>query len=130
MDLSPLATQLAEAWQFSSDELDRFCPKELRTPGGTVRFVIGDVLDRSVCPGPFDAIIERRMLQLFPEQEQGVTLDALASRLKVDGLLLSHRHNQRLVWPSIVQLFRDHGWSLLEAPDRGGRGVWVMMSTG
>jgi DNA-binding CsgD family transcriptional regulator len=130
MDLSPLAVHLAETWQFSSEELDSFCTKEERTPGGTVRFVIGDVLDRSVCPGPFDAIIERRMLQLFPEQEQGVALDALASRLKADGLLVSHRHNQLLAWPAIVRIYRDRGWSVLERPDHGGRGVWQIMSTG
>lgn len=47
MDLSPTAVHLAETWQFSSQELDRFCPKEQRAPGGTARFVIGDIL------GPF-----------------------------------------------------------------------------
>ena len=140
MDLSPLAVHLAETYQFSSEELDRFCPKELRTPGGTVRFVIGDVLDRSVCPGPFDAIIERRMMQLFPEQEQGVALDALASRLTADGLLLSQHHNQLRVWRSIVQLFRDRGWSFdrdlpgqfypEDLPDDGGRVVWLIPTTG
>jgi hypothetical protein len=137
MDLSPLAVHLAETCQFSSEELDSFCAKEQRTPDGTVRFVIGDVLDRSVCPAPFDAIIERRMLQLFPEREQGVALDALASRLTADGLLLSHRHNQLPVWPSIVELFHDRGWSFwtpdassLKVPDRDGRAVWLIMSTG
>jgi len=63
---------------FSSEELDKCCMKEHRRPGGTVTFVTGDVLDRSVFPGPFDAIIERCMLQLYPKQEQGVALDALA----------------------------------------------------
>lgn len=129
-----MAVHLAETWQFSSEELDSFCTKEQRTPGGTVRFVIGEVLDRSVCPGPFDAIIERRMLQLFPEQEQGVALNALASRLTADGLLLSHRHNQLPAWRSIVQLFRDRGWSFypedLNVPDHHGRVVWPIMTTG
>jgi SAM-dependent methyltransferase len=128
MDLSPLAVHLAETWQFSSRELNCFCTKEWRTPDRTVRFVIGDLLDRSVCPGPFDAIIERRMLQLFPEQEQGVALDALASRLKADGLLLSHCHNW--MWPS--NFFRDRGWSvsLEEVPDHDGRVVWLIISSG
>lgn len=33
--------------------------------GGILRFATGDVLDELVCPGPFDAIIERRTLQLL-----------------------------------------------------------------
>lgn len=134
MDLSPAAAHIAETWQFSSTELDSFCTKEQRMPGGSVRFVVGDIMDRSVCPGPFDAIIEHRTLQLFPEEERGLAVDALASRLKTDGLLVSHRHNQLLVWPSIVQLFRDRGWSFytedLKAPDHDGRVVWLIPSTG
>ena len=128
--LFTIGGHLTEAWQFSSEELDRFCTKEQRAPGGSVRFVIGDVLDRSVCPGPFDAIIERRMLQLFPEQEQGVALDALASRLTADGLLVSHRQNQLLAWQAIVRIFTDHGWTIFQKPDQGGRGVALISSTG
>lgn len=144
MDLSPAAAHFAETWQFSSTELDSFCTKEQRMSGGSLRFVVGDILDRSLCPGPFDAIIEHRTLQLFPEEERGLAVDALASRLKIDGLLVSHRHNQLLVWPSIVQLFRDRGWSFytegdrgwpfytedLKVPDHDGRVVWLIPSTG
>ena len=56
-------------------------------------FVIGDILDSSVCSGPLDAIIERCTLQLFPPEERGIALDTLASRLTPDGLFLSHCHD-------------------------------------
>lgn len=93
MDLSPAAVHLAETWPFSSKELDRFCAKEQRAPGGSARFVAGNILDPALCLGPFDAIIERRMLQLFSPEERGVALDLLTSRLRPDGLFLSHCHD-------------------------------------
>ncbi len=136
MDLSPVAAHLAETWQFSSKELDRFCTKEQRAPGGSVRFVVGDILDRSVCPGPFNAIIERRTLQLFPEEERGLALDALASRLQADGLFLSHCHDGRWKPPNkpvhqVEQSFRDRGWPVSwEEPDNAEHVAWLVMSTG
>jgi hypothetical protein len=105
-------------------------------PGGTVKFVVGDILDRSVCPGPFDAIIERRTLQLFPEEERGLALDALASRLQAGGLLLSHCHDGGWKPPNkpvhkVEQGFRDRGWSVSwKPPDHAGRVAWLVMSTG
>ena len=137
MDLSPRAMHLAETWQFSPMELDRFFSKELRATGGTVRFVSGDILDCSVCPGPFDAIIERRMLQLFPSEERGIALDMLASRLRSDGLFLSHCHDGRWRPPGkpvhqVEKFFRDRGWTIrfCETANQVGRVAWLQMSTG
>ena len=137
MDLSPTATHLAQRWQFSSKELDRFCPEGQRAPGGTATFVIGDILDSSICSGPFDAIIERRMLQLFPTEERGIALDKLASRLTPDGLFLSHCHDGRWKPPDepvhqVETFFRDRGWTICrgERPNQTGRFAWLEMSTG
>jgi hypothetical protein len=136
MDLSPAAVHLADIWQFSSKELDRFCTKEQRAQGGTVKFAVGDILDRSVCPGPFDAIIERRTLQLFREEERNLAVDALASRLQANGLFLSHCHDGTWKPPNepvhqVEQVFRDRGWSVTwKSPDYTGRVVWLQMSTG
>ena len=136
MDLSPVALEIAQAWQFSSNELDRFCRKEQQEPGGTAKFVIGDILDRSACPGPFDAIIERCTLQVFPEEERGLALDALASRLKPEGLFLSHCHDGAWKPPSgpvhqVEHVFRDRGWPIVgKPPDHPGRAAWLTMSTG
>ena len=138
IDLSPTAIRLSQAWQFGPKELDNFCKKEQRVPGGSARFVIGDVLDRSVCPGPFDAIIERRTLQLFPEKERGTALDALASRLQPNGLLLSHCHDGGWRPPDervhqVERLLRDRGWLISnwgKLPDQAGRVALLEMSTG
>lgn len=137
MDFSPMAVHLGESWRFSSKELDRFCPVALRAPGGSSVFVVGDIRDSSMCPGPFDAIIERRTLQLFPANERGVALDMLASRLRPDGLFLSHCHDGGWRPPDrpvhqVEKFFRDRGWVIArgERPDHSGRIAWLQMSTG
>jgi chemotaxis methyl-accepting protein methylase len=137
MDLSPRAVHLAETWQFGSQELDRFCPKELRAPGGSSAFTIGNILDTSVCSGPFDAIIERRTLQLFPPEERGTALDRLALRLKPDGLFISHCHDGGWKPPHepvhhVEKFFRDRGWAITHGDKSNdvGRICWLQTSTG
>ena len=61
--------------------------------GGSLRHVTGDLTDPAVCPGPFDAVIERRSVQLFRGAEQGVALERLAARLGPRGVLVSGQHN-------------------------------------
>lgn len=73
-------------------------PKIHRSPdrpprgGGALRCVVGDLTDLAVCPGPFDAVIERRTVQLFPPAERHAALDALVSRLASRALFVSHQH--------------------------------------
>lgn len=77
------------------------CPPIHRSPsrptraGGSLRLAIGDIVDPVVCPGPFDAIIERRAIQLFPDAEREPALERLAARLAPRALFLSHEHNGR-----------------------------------
>jgi len=137
MDLSPAAIHLAQHWQFSTKELDRFCPEGLRKSGGTSKFEVGDILDASACPGPFDAIIERRTLQLFPPEERGLALDMLAARLKADGLFVSHCHDGGWKPPNprvhhVESFFRDRGWAIArgEAHNHSGRVALLELSTG
>ena len=61
--------------------------------GGSLRYVWGDLAAADVCPGPFDAIIERRTVQLFPDAEKEQALDRLAARLAERGAFLSHMHD-------------------------------------
>jgi hypothetical protein len=65
------------------------CPNQ---GGGTLTFVTGDLMDPDVCPGPFDVVIERRTLQLFPATEQMEGLERLIARLGTPGLFVSHQH--------------------------------------
>ena len=61
-------------------------------PGGTFTCITGDLMDPSVCPGPFDVVIERRTVQLMPEHEQRGAFDRLVSRLVPNGVFVSQQH--------------------------------------
>ena len=63
--------------------------------GGALTFVTGDVMDPVVCPGPFDVVIERRTLQLFPDSDQVSALGCLIARLADTGVFVSHQHQGR-----------------------------------
>jgi len=54
--------------------------------------VTGDLMDASLCPGPFDAVIERRTLQLFPPEERVAALERLEARMAPNVLFVSHQH--------------------------------------
>jgi hypothetical protein len=61
--------------------------------GGSLRYVAGDLAAAEVCPGPFDAVIERRTVQLFPDAEKEQALDRLAARLSERATFVSHMHD-------------------------------------
>ena len=77
----------------------QLCPKIHRTDdtapqrGGSLRFVSGDLTVSEVYPGPFDVVIERRTVQLFPDGEQESALDRLAGRLAARGTFVTHLHD-------------------------------------
>ena len=59
---------------------------------GSLSYVTGDLSDPAVCPGPFDVVIERRTVQLFPAGERDAAMDRLAARVGSKALLISHQH--------------------------------------
>jgi hypothetical protein len=61
--------------------------------GGSLSYVTGDLSDPEICPGPFEVVIERRTLQLFPEGERPAALDRLTARLADGGVFVSHQHD-------------------------------------
>ena len=60
--------------------------------GGSLSFATGDLADPEVCPGPYDVVIERRTLQLFPDAERLTALDRLVARLSDRGVFVSEEH--------------------------------------
>lgn len=64
----------------------------VRKDGGTLSFVTGDLCDGSLCPGPYDVVVERRTVQLFPEAERIPALEKLVARLSERGLFVTHQH--------------------------------------
>jgi hypothetical protein len=60
--------------------------------GGRLRFSTGDLTNATVCPGPFDVVIERRTVQLFPDAERVPAIERLVARLANPGMFVSHQH--------------------------------------
>jgi hypothetical protein len=87
-------------WTFGrADPIDpELCPpmhKSADRPnrgGGSLSVVTGDLTNPVLCPGPFDVVIERRTVQLFPEAERMAALERLLARLADRGTFVSHEH--------------------------------------
>ncbi len=82
-----------------SDPIDpELCPPIHRSAehpnrgGGSLASVTGDLMDPALCQGPFDVVIERRTVQLFPEAERPAALERLVARLADHGTFVSHEH--------------------------------------
>lgn len=59
---------------------------------GTLPFVTGDLVNPQVCAGPFDVVIERRTVQLFPPEERLPAVQRLVARLENRGVFVSQQH--------------------------------------
>jgi SAM-dependent methyltransferase len=141
LDISPVATAFAETYR--GPEMgyreSRLSPA-LQRPGGRVAFVVGDLLDPTVCPGPFDVVVERRCVQWFGEHERAA-LSALARRLAEVGIFLSEclddafppelgwsRQGVGGLFHASEPWFREHGWDIDtfgEGPTLPGRVAWL-----
>jgi hypothetical protein len=93
LDLSPFATEAAKAAVPPDDYLVNLLEGRSLSPNGRLDFVVGDLSDASVCPGPFDVVIERRTLQLYPQHSRPSALLAVADRLAPRGIFSSHAHD-------------------------------------
>lgn|SRR5262245_14783745 len=143
LDISAVATRCAET---PPEELKRkyasaFWDQPVLRPGGSVEFVVGDLLDAAVCPGPFDVVIERRTVQVLEEQERAKALSALGKRLSKVGILLSlclddpfpmelgwSQHPSGLFHAS-ESWFREQNWAIWDgAPSfpLTGRVAWLI----
>jgi hypothetical protein len=137
LDISPIAVAFAEKPQGLS------CILETRRTGGHAQFVVGNLLDTTVCPGPFDVIIERRTVQRFAEQEWATALEALSGRLSKTGLFLSQclddsfppergwAFHETGLFHASEGWFREHRWAIWDgAPSSTvtGRVAWLIRS--
>lgn len=80
----PIDPQLCPRMHQGGEE----CPKG----GGSLSFVVGDLIDPTISPGPFDVVIERRTVQLFPPAERLEALERLVGRLAASGVFVSQEH--------------------------------------
>lgn len=81
LDKSPQATELAQRFEFTKERFEIFCNADMKRAGGNLNFVVGDILDPAICPGPFDVIIERRTAQIFLSDNMEAVLSASLRRL-------------------------------------------------
>jgi hypothetical protein len=135
LDLSPFAIGTAQQATAPPRHLERLIGGRAQQDGGQLNFVVGDLCDRTVCPGPFDVIIERRTLQLFARKHpEG--LEAVASRLAARGILFSHSHDGAWRPPApprhaCEDWFTARGWHHWYGQGRvSGRVVWLVVTTG
>jgi SAM-dependent methyltransferase len=86
LDLSPYAIEVASDVEPPEEYLARLMGGRSPAPHGEVRLVAGDLVDPEVCPGPYDVVIERRTLQLFPAEQQPIAIRAVADRVASPGI--------------------------------------------
>jgi hypothetical protein len=141
MDISSVAVSYAKTHDVDVERLDHYCSPTLHRPGGRVEFVVGDLLDSTVCPGPFDVVIERRTIQWFAEHERTSALSAMANRLNRIGIFVSQclddpfpselgwsQHRSGLFHASEFW-FREQGWVTCDdvaSPPQAGRVAWLV----
>lgn len=142
LDISSVATAWLEACPVDPTK-NSFCDPKLYRPGGCIEFVVGDLLDNTVCPGPFDVVIERRTVQTFPQAERSAALTALAARLNPVGIFLSlclddpfpmdigwAQHKSGLFHAS-QSWFQEHNWAIwdcLPSSKLTGQVGWLIRS--
>ena len=139
LDVAPRVTSFARRAPLDDQYVANLIGDGEQRPGGEVDFVTGNILDGSVCPGPFDIVIERRTAQNYAAKDMmGDFLVAAASRLAKKGIFVSHCHDG--AWrpgrdPSHLpgDWFKEQGWLIWqgEGADTLDRQVaWLIRSTG
>ncbi len=139
LDVAPRVTSFASRVPLSDEYIARLLGGAEQRTGGTVEFVTGNALDPTVCPGPYDVIIERRTAQNYlATNSMPQFLSALAGRLGERGLFVSHFHDGgwRPGKPDTHlpgEWFRRNGWLISRGghPEPvDGRVAWLTRSTG
>jgi len=95
LDLSPLAIEVIRNNEAPAEVLKRMLEGRPFRPGGSLKFVAGDLCDLSLCSDQVDVIIERCTLQNFSDEERPVALEAVANRLASRGIFFTHCHDGR-----------------------------------
>ena len=136
LDLSPLVREAAGTSDPPQDLLQELLREyPIADVRGKLEYVQGDLHDSSLCRGPYDMIVERRTLQLFPDDRRPRAIAAVADRLAMRGIFFSQSHNGgwRPPEPRIHRLaesFDKQGWPRLGPGPLSGRAVWLLMTTG
>ena len=138
MDFSPKATEIANYIEMDPKYYQDVFPSYTERLGGSVKFVVGDVFDPTVCPGPYDVIIERLTMQNYPEQDQPRFLETISARLNPEGIFYSHAHSATIkgldaLYGQREKLFEGTKWTEWNGGPGSkppGQVVWFFTSSG
>jgi hypothetical protein len=136
LDLSPFAMETAKAAAPPDDFLMGLVGGRSAGLNGRVEFVVGDLCDAACCPGPYDVVIDRKTLQLYPDQQRPAAMKAVASRLAPRGIFFSQCHDGGWRPPSpprnaTQEWFVNEGWTIWrDGGPLAGRVAWPFTTTG
>jgi hypothetical protein len=145
LDISSTANRMLQETSPTSEELERILGGRHAKSGGCLTVHTGDFRAADLCPGPYDVVIARRMLQYFPTEDIPSALEALHARLAPNGLLVLESQNARNTRKAYFEWLKQCGFAVY--PDLQVRGknisapsgicavrtrpvAWVMSSTG
>ena len=141
LDLSATACEHARGRSFTVEHATRCYGADaaaLRRDGGTLEVCVGDMFARSLCPGPFDVVISRCVLQYYAEKALPAALTTLLARLADPGVLVIQTHNAYPVAHELERWLRGLGFAVqyvdsdseLRAEDLGRRFAVLLASSG
>ena len=136
LDLSPFAMDMAQRATPSDEDLAGLVGGRAPGPNGHAEFVVGDLCRVEVCPGPYDVVIERKTLQLYPEEERPAAIKAATDRLALRGIFFSHCHDGGWRPPApprhrLEPWFVAEDWKFLSGDTPlTERVAWLFTSTG
>jgi hypothetical protein len=136
LDLSPLAIKVASDAAPPEAFLARLVGGRSGGSAGRLQFVVGDLCEPACCPGPYDVVIERTTLQLFPESDRSRAIRAVADRLRTPGIFFSQCHDGSWKPPrprihALEAWFEAEGWPIFRSDvTLDGRVAWLMRTTG
>ena len=132
-DLPPLAIEVARDGEPPDEMLAGLVGGRSAGQNGRVQFVVGDLMNPHVCSGPYDVVIERKTLQLFPPESQAEAIRTVAARVANPGILYSHSHRANMNdWTPPVAAWLDaEGWPRARTlPTLSQRAGWLFSSSG
>jgi SAM-dependent methyltransferase len=136
LDLSPFATEVASQAAPPEELLAQIVGGRSGGLNGHLDFVVGDLCDAACCPGPYDLVIDRTTLQLYPDADRPIAMQAVANRLASPGIFFSQCHDGSWKPPAprrhaLEPWLRAEGWQFYrgDTPLRT-RVAWLFMTTG
>ena len=146
LDVSKEAGRLLREASMSTAQLDRILGgSQEGREGGRLAVFTGDFRTAFLCPGPYDLVVVRRVLQYSPAEDIPALLLALKARLAACGLLVLESQNVRNTRKTYIECLRKQDFAVAWDFEVQGKSVsaprvlsitgkrskaWVISSTG